>query len=88
MTAGDIRGGFEPEPGRYGRRIGYWYASDGTDINRWRVRQGFAVAYRKYSKQYVEAEEVAKKEKIGLWQGAFVMPWKWRRGERLETIKR
>lgn len=38
MAAGDIRGDFEPELGRYGRRIGYWYASDGTDINRWMVR--------------------------------------------------
>ncbi|MDE0147828.1 MAG: thermonuclease family protein [Rhodospirillaceae bacterium] len=83
IAAGDIRGDFEPEPGRYGRRIGYRYASDGTDINRWRVGQGFAVAYREYSKRYVEVEAKAKKAKIGLWQGPFVMPWEWRRGERL-----
>ncbi len=56
---------------------------DGTDIRRWMVRQGFAVAYRKYSKRYVEAEEAAKKAKIGVWQGPFVMPWEWRRGKRL-----
>ena len=47
------------------------------------VRQGFAVAYRKYSKRYVEAEEAAKKAKIGVWQGPFVMPREWRRGKRL-----
>ena len=52
-------------------------------MNRWMVRQGFAVAYRRYSQRYVKAEEAAKKAKIGLWQGAFVMPSEWRRGERL-----
>ena len=82
-ASGGVRCDFEPEPGRYGRRIGYCYASDGTDINRWMVRQGFAVAYRKYSKRYVEAEEAAKQAEIGVWQGAFVLPWEWRRGKRL-----
>ncbi len=83
MAAGGVRCDFEPEPGRYGRKIGYCYASDGTDISRWMVRQGFAVACRKYSKRYVEAEEAAKKAEIGVWQGPFVMPWEWRRGKRL-----
>ena len=76
MAAGGVRCNFEPEPGRYGRKIGYCYASDGTDISRW-------MACRKYSKRYVEAEEVAKKAKIGVWHGPFVMPWEWRRGKRL-----
>ncbi|MCY4589829.1 MAG: thermonuclease family protein [Alphaproteobacteria bacterium] len=83
LASGGVRCDFEPKPGRYGRKIGYCYASDGTDINRWMVRQGFAVAYREYSKRYIKAEEAARKAKTGLWQGAFVLPWKWRRGKRL-----
>ncbi len=88
VASGSVRCDFEPNAGRYGRKIGLCYASDGTDINGWMVRQGFAVAYRDYSKRYIEAEEVAKKAKVGLWQGAFVPPWDWRRGKRLTEATR
>ena len=40
---------------------------------------GHAVAYKKYSKKYVELENSAKKREIGIWQGEFDMPWDWRR---------
>ena len=83
LASGDVRCDLEPNPDRYGRRIGTCTAADGTDINRWMVRQGFAVAYRKYSKRYVMAEQAARKAKVGIWQGAFVLPWEWRRGKRL-----
>jgi endonuclease YncB( thermonuclease family) len=55
----------------------------GEDLNGWLVRQGYGVAYRKYSLDYVPQEEAAQKEQLGLWSGRFVMPWLWRRGERL-----
>ena len=83
LAAGGVRCDLQPNTGRYGRKIGVCYASDGTDINGWMVRQGFAVAYRNYSKRYIDAEEAAKKAKIGLWHGEFILPWKWRRGERM-----
>ena len=43
------------------------------------VRNGHAVAYRKYSKLYVPDEDFAKEKKLGLWRGSFVKPEKWRK---------
>ena len=50
-----------------------------TNINAWMVRNGYAVAYRKYSKKFVSQEFFAKKEKLGLWSGTFMMPWDYRK---------
>jgi endonuclease YncB( thermonuclease family) len=55
----------------------------GEDLNAWMVRHGHAVAYRRYSLDYVGAEEAARQEGVGIWAGRFVFPWRWRRGERL-----
>ena len=54
---------------------------DKTNINAWMVRNGYAVAYRKYSKKFVSQEIFAKKEKLGLWAGNFDMPWNWRKNK-------
>ncbi len=67
---------------RYGRVIAVCSQS-GIDLNGWLVRQGYGVAYRKYSLDYVPQEEAARKERLGMWSGRFVMPWLWRRGKRL-----
>lgn len=53
--------------------------ADGVDLNRWLVRNGHAVAYRKYSTRYVHAEEMSKLEKLGVWSTEFMMPWDWRK---------
>ncbi len=50
-----------------------------TNLNQWMVRNGFAIAYRRYSKKYVPDEEFAKENKLGLWQGKFMEPEKWRK---------
>ena len=50
-----------------------------TNLNRWMVRNGHAVAYRKYSKLYILDENLAKNEKLGLWEGSFLNPEKWRK---------
>ena len=50
-----------------------------TNLNKWMVRNGYAVAYRKYSKLYIPDENLAKEEKLGLWQGTFINPEKWRK---------
>lgn len=55
---------------------------DGQDMQAWLVSNGWAMAYRRYSTDYVAAEEVAQAAKLGLWRGEFVMPWDWRQGER------
>ena len=69
---------------RYSRALGICYTADGTDLNGWLVRQGHALAYRKYSTQYVPQEDQAKAAQAGLWAGVFIKPWDWRRGARLD----
>ena len=72
---------------RYGRIVAVCRV-DGADVNAWMVAQGWAVAYRKYSADYVSHEAVlaaAKAARRGLWRGEFVAPSRWRRGERLEA---
>lgn len=46
------------------------------------VAEGWAVAYRRYSMDYVKQEDQAKSVRRGIWAGRFAMPWDWRRGER------
>ncbi len=55
------------------------------DLNAWMVRQGWAIAYRQYSRDYVDDESAAQAEKAGIWAGRFIDPSKWRRGDRLAT---
>jgi hypothetical protein len=42
------------------------------------VREGWALAYVKYSSAYVAVEDEARTRQSGLWQGAFIAPWDWR----------
>ena len=65
---------------RYGRLIGVCYAN-GVNLNAEMVRQGWALAYRRYSKDYVSAEGEAQAAKRGRWAGDFDKPWDWRRGQ-------
>ncbi len=66
---------------RYQRIIAICYLDD-KDINAWIVRNGYAVAYVKYSKKYLSQENLARKENLGLWKGEFEMPWNWRKVNR------
>ena len=72
---------------RYGRSIGVCYVGD-KNINRDLVENGWALAYREYSRDYIQNEKLASKRKIGIWQGDFVEPWKWRRGVRTKETKK
>ncbi|MCE7998830.1 MAG: hypothetical protein HEP70_08235 [Rhodobiaceae bacterium] len=54
------------------------------DLHTWMVRQGHTVAYRRYAKGCIVAEEHAQIEKRGKWSGQFTAPWMWRLGERLK----
>ena len=60
------------------RLIGECYKRN-TNLNAWLVLNGYAVAFRKYSKKYISEELIAKKEKKGIWQGKFEMPWDYRK---------
>ena len=63
---------------RYSRFIGECYKRN-ENLNSWLVSNGYAVAYRKYSKKYISDEINAKNDKLGVWQGKFEMPWNFRR---------
>ncbi len=55
----------------------------GTDVNAMMVAEGWALAYRRFSSDYVKFENGARKSRRGVWRGTFVPPWDWRRGVRL-----
>ena len=67
---------------RYGRSIGVCYIED-ENLNKNLVANGWALAYRNYSKDYILNEKLASQKKIGIWEGEFVKPWDWRRGVRI-----
>ncbi len=62
----------------YGRLVAKVYSSNGVDIGRRLVAAGWAIAYRRYSKDYVDAETAARKARRGMWRGSFEKPWVWR----------
>ena len=63
---------------RYSRSIAQCFV-DGTDIGATLVRTGMAVAYRQYSRSYVNEEARARDARAGIWSGTFDLPWNWRR---------
>lgn len=63
---------------RYGRIVAVCYA-DGEGLNAWMVRQGWALAYQRYSIDYVLHEAKARTARKGIWQGDFMPPWDWRK---------
>ena len=44
------------------------------DLNRWMVAKGWAVAYPRYSLDYVTDEDAARRKRINMWSGDFKMP--------------
>ncbi len=66
---------------RYGRLIALCHQG-GIDLNAWMVSAGHALAYRRYSRDYIAQEETARADARGLWQGMFEAPWDWRRDRR------
>lgn len=63
---------------RYGRTLATCFLG-AENLNRWLVVSGHAVAYRRYSVEYVGAEDGAHRDRRGIWAGTFTMPEEWRR---------
>jgi hypothetical protein len=57
---------------RYGRYLGTCFI-EGEDVGRWLVRNGWALAFRRYSNAYVQNEDYAREHQLGLWSGAFII---------------
>ena len=66
---------------RYGRIIAVCVAGK-ENLNRWLVEEGWAIAYRRFSSEWVPQEMGAQAAGRGLWAGRFVEPEAWRRGSR------
>jgi endonuclease YncB( thermonuclease family) len=62
---------------RYKRTLAVCMVED-VNLNSWLVRQGWALAFRRYSQAYIGEEDGAQAEQRGLWSGAFIAPWDWR----------
>ena len=43
------------------------------------VRKGYAFAYRKYSKKFIDDEKYAKENNLGMWSMNFEYPWDYRK---------
>jgi endonuclease YncB( thermonuclease family) len=66
------------ERDRHGRLVAKCFSPNGIDVGRRLVSAGWALAYRRYSLDYVDAEIAARKARRGMWRGQFVKPWVWR----------
>ena len=71
----------ERDVDRYGRTVADCSVR-GQDIELWLVRNGHAMAYRKYSSAYIGAEQEARSAKRGIWAGQIQPPWEWRKEQR------
>lgn len=63
---------------RYQRTLARCFVGS-EDVQAWLVLNGWALAYRDYSTDYVAAEDVAQQRKAGMWRGDFQAPWEWRK---------
>jgi endonuclease YncB( thermonuclease family) len=56
----------------------------GDDIGRWMVLHGWAIAYRRYSMDYVADEDQAREAKRGIWSGSFELPSAYRKSHKVK----
>jgi endonuclease YncB( thermonuclease family) len=66
---------------RYGRSVATCRLGE-TDVNGWMVASGWAIAYRQYSRVYIDEEAAAQAAGAGIWAGRFTPPWEWRAAQR------
>jgi endonuclease YncB( thermonuclease family) len=62
---------------RYRRVLAVCFLPDGSDVNAWMVRQGWAVVFG-YGPNYRAEQAEAKAARRGIWAGTFTMPAEWR----------
>ncbi len=62
---------------RYGRMVSRCQR-DGVDVAEALVSDGLALAYRRYSQDYLDEERTAQMGRIGAWDGSFDRPEQWR----------
>ena len=63
---------------QYKRTLAECFVND-ISLSSYLVRSGYAFAYRKYSKKFVNDEDYAKKNDLGMWSMKFEYPWAFRK---------
>ena len=64
---------------QYGRVVGDCFRADGDNVAAWLVRNGHALDWPRFSKgRYASQQSAARRDKLGVWRGAFQNPWDWR----------
>ena len=63
---------------QYKRTLAECFVNEDS-LSEFLVREGYAFAYRKYSKKFINDEDFAKKKNIGMWSMKFEYPWDWRK---------
>ena len=62
----------------YKRTIAECFINE-ESLSKFLVSNGYAFAYRKYSRKFIKDERFAKKNKLGLWSMKFMFPWEFRK---------
>jgi endonuclease YncB( thermonuclease family) len=62
---------------RYKRIVAECFVNN-ESLSQYLVRNGYAFAYRRYSTKFVEDEEYARANQLGLWSMQFEYPWDYR----------
>ena len=63
---------------QYMRTLAECFVND-LSLSKFLVREGYAFAYRKYSKKFIDDENFAKNNNMGMWSMNFEYPWEYRR---------
>ena len=54
---------------------------NGKGLNALMVREGWALAERRFSEKYITDETAAEQANKGLWGMEFMPPWEWRKNQ-------
>jgi endonuclease YncB( thermonuclease family) len=66
---------------RYQRLVAECFVGK-ESLSKFMVREGYAVAYTQYSKDFIEDEKYAKENKLGIWSMSFQMPSEYRKSQK------
>ena len=63
---------------KYNRTLAECFVNN-ISLSTYLVRNGYAFAYRKYSKKFVDDEDYARVKSLGMWSMKFEYPWDYRK---------
>ena len=63
---------------QYNRTLAECFVND-LSLSTYLVRKGYAFAYRKYSTKFIEDEDYARENNLGMWSMNFEYPWNYRK---------